>query len=464
MYRKPFPMIPLPPALRALLLFAGLTGALCASDSSRPNIVFILTDDMGRGDLSVCGGTQGETPNIDRLAREGTQFNQFYVASPICSPSRAAFATGLFPGRVGINSFLHERAGNRKCEQADWLDPKWPTLARTLKQAGYATAHFGKWHLGGGRDVQDAPEPSAYGFDEYHLNSEGIGPRFEDLGNARTPTLNSGDGQKTFRHDFTKYWVDRGIDFIRRHKDSPFYLELWPQDVHTPHTPDEDALNRTAAAGLPNNQQNLRAVLNEYDRQIGRFLDALRDMGLEKNTLVVFSSDNGPDPSFDHARTLGRRGMKKSLYEGGIHEPFFVRWPEKIPAGKVNSSTVLGAVDYFPTICSLVGVRPPDGTVFDGEDMSRAWLGGDEPRSRPLFWEYGRKPAGYKYPGDPRDKSPNVAVREGNWKLLVQADGTGAELFDLSTDPNETKNVVGDHPETTARLTAAALDWRKSLP
>lgn len=457
-------MISLPPALRAFLLFLCLTGGLPASESPHPNIVFILTDDMGCGDLSVCGGTQGETPNIDRLAREGTRFNQFYVASPICSPSRAAFATGLFPGRVGINSFLHERAGNRQCEQADWLDPKWPTLARTLKQAGYATAHFGKWHLGGGRDVQDAPEPSAYGFDEYHLNSEGIGPRFEDHGNAKAPTLNSEDGKKYFRYDFTKYWVDRGIDFIRRHKDVPFYLELWPQDVHTPHTPDESSLKRASSPKLPNNQQNFRAVLNEYDRQIGRFLDALRDMGLEKNTLVVFSSDNGPDPSFDHARTLGQRGMKKSLYEGGIREPLFVRWPEKIPAGKVNSSTVLGAVDYFPTICALTGIKPPDGAVFDGEDMSRVWLGDDGARSKPLFWEYGRKPVGYKYPEDPFDKSPNVAVRDGKWKLLANADGSDVELFDIAADPKETTDVADSHPETVSQLKEKALHWRQSLP
>jgi len=445
-----------------LALFAA--GEPSSAPPEKPNIVFILTDDMGCGDLSVCGGTQGETPNIDRLAREGTQFSQFHVAAPICSPSRAAFATGLFPGRVRVNSYLHARQGNRECEQANWLDPKWPTLARTLKQDGYATAHFGKWHLGGGRDVQNAPEPAAYGFDEYHLNCEGIGPRFENFGNAQTSTLNTADGKKYFRYDFTKYWVDRSLDFIRRHKAGPFYLELWPQDVHTPWTPGREALARTAQPGLSPAQHNLRAVLNEYDRQIGRFLDGLRDMGLEKNTIVVFSSDNGPDPSFDHARTLGQRGMKKSLYEGGSHEPFFVRWPEKIPAGKVNSSTELAAVDCFPTLCTLAGVRMPDGAELDGEDMSRAWLGGDGVRTKPLFWEYGRNATSYIYPEDPYDKSPNVAVRDGKWKLLVQADGSGTELFDLSTDPNETKNVAGEHPDVIKRLAAAALDWRKSLP
>ncbi len=438
---------------------------LHAAEPARPNVVFILTDDMGRGDVTAYGGTQGPTPNLDRLASQGTKFTQFYVASPICSASRSAYTTGMFPGRVGINSYLHDRAGNRQCEQVDWLDPKLPTLARTLKAAGYATAHFGKWHMGGGRDVQDAPLPAAYGFDESHVNCEGMGPRFENFGNAKRLTLNSEDGKTYFRYDFTQYWVNRSIDFIQRHKAGPFYLELWPQDVHTPHTPSAEALTRTASPGLPQNQHNFRAVLNEYDHQIGRFLDALREMGLETNTIVVFAADNGPEPSFEHARTLGQRGMKWSLYEGGIHEPLMIRWPGKIPAGKVNDTSVVCSVDYFATICSLVGVPPPKEAAFDGADMKAAWLGGDATRAKSLFWEYGRSATGYLYPRpDPTDKSPNVAVRDGNWKLLINADGTSVELYDLAADPKETKNLAAEKPVETARLRALALQWRQSLP
>ncbi|MEO0018696.1 MAG: Arylsulfatase, partial [Verrucomicrobiota bacterium] len=174
-----------------------------AGEATQPNVIFILTDDMGRGDLSVLGGKQGATPHLDRLAAEGTRFGQFYVAAPICSASRSAFTTGMYPARWRINSYLHDRAGNKVCEQADWLDPSAPAVARAFKQAGYATAHFGKWHMGGGRDVQDAPLPSAYGFDESHVNVEGMGPRFEDFGSASQPTLNSEDGRKYFRYDFT---------------------------------------------------------------------------------------------------------------------------------------------------------------------------------------------------------------------------------------------------------------------
>lgn len=431
---------------------------------AKPNVIFILSDDIGRGDISALGGKQGETPNLDRLASEGTVFQRFYVASPICSASRTAFVTGMFPARWKINSFLHERSGNAKCEQANWLDPKAPIMARAFKEAGYATAHFGKWHLGGGRDVQDAPLPSAYGFDESHVNCEGMGPRFEDFGTGGKPALNSEDGKQYFRHDMTRYWVDRSLEFIKRQAGKPFYLELWPQDVHSPHNPSPEALARTATPGLPNQQHSFRGVLNEYDRQIGRFMDALRQLGLEKNTIVVFTGDNGPEPSFEHARTLGQRGMKWSLYEGGLHEPFFVRWPGHVPAGKTNEVTLVSSVDCFPTLCALAGVNPPANAPFDGVDQSAAWLGATPQRKTPLFWEYGRKPKGYRYPRPAEDKSPNLCVREGDWKLLVNADGTKAELYNAATDPKETTNAAAEHPEIASRLTKLALEWRKSLP
>ncbi len=434
-----------------------------AAEVTKPNVIFILTDDMGRGDLSALGGKQGATPHIDKLAAEGTSFEQFYVASPICSASRTAFTTGMFPARWRINSYLHDRAGNKESEQADWLDPKAPAVARAFKQAGYATAHFGKWHMGGGRDVQDAPLPSAYGFDESHVNVEGMGSRFDGFGSATTPTLNSEDGRKYLRYNFTAYWVDRSIDFIRRHQEKPFYLELWPQDVHTPHTPSEESLVRTAVKNLPTPEHNFRAVLNEYDAQIGRLLDSLRDLGLERNTIVVFSADNGPEPSFDHARTLDQRGMKWSLYEGGIREPFLVRWPGHIPAGKTNGTTVVSSIDYLPTITKLAGIPAPADTPFDGIDQSETWLGKAPQRNAPLFWEYGRKPKGYPYP-TAGDKSPNVAVRDGDWKLLLNSDGTGFELYDLKSDPKETINLADHEKETANRLRDLALGWRKSLP
>ena len=185
---------------------------------------------------------------------------------------------------------------------------------------------------------------------------------------------------------------------------------------------------------------------------------------LETNTIIVFASDNGPNPSFGHARTLGQRGQKWSLYEGGIHEPFFVRWPGHIPAGQTNETTVLASVDYFPTITALAGVKPPVNAPFDGVNQSAVWLGAKPNRTALLFWEYGRKPNGYEYPRLPGDKSPNVAVRDGDWKLLLNADGSDRQLYNLQNDPKETNNVAGVHPDITTRLTKLALDWRTSLP
>jgi arylsulfatase A-like enzyme len=444
--------------LIAALVFAVVP---VAHSAEHPNVVFILTDDMGYGDLGCYGSTQIPTPNLDKFAASGTRLTQFYVASPICSPSRTAFTTGMFPGRWRINSYLQARAGNKACEQADWLDPKAPTLARTLKAAGYATGHFGKWHMGGGRDVQDAPLPSAYGYDEHHVNCEGMGPRFETFG-AREPV--TADGKSYFRHQITEYWVDRTIDFMRRHKGGPFYVDLWPQDVHDPHTPSQAALKRIENAPSPP-QKNFRAVLDEFDKQIGRLIAAIHDLGLDDNTIVVFSSDNGPQPSFEHLRSLGLRGQKWSLYEGGIREPYIIRWPGHVPAGKVNEATVMGAVDQFPTICRLCGIAPPANAAFDGEDLSAALLGQTPARTKPLFWEYGRNSdKAYPYPREESDKSPNVAIRDGHWKLLVNADGTNTQLYDVVGDSNEVTNVAAKHPDIVKKLTDRALAWRKSLP
>lgn len=431
-------------------LAAGLGGLEAfAAAGRRPNVLFIYTDDMGWGDPGCCGYQEVKTPAIDRLAREGLRFEQFTVASPICSPSRVGAMTGMFPARWRINDYLHERRANREHEQADWLDPKAPTLARALKDAGYATGHFGKWHLGGGRDVRDAPLPTAYGFDESLVSShplEGMGPALD----PRMP-----------RHETTAAFVERSIQFIRGCKERPFFVNLWPMDVHTPHVPDPELLPHYADA--PAGHRRFDAVLEEYDRHIGRLLDFLREAGLEENTLVLFSSDNGPQPSFEHIRSGGLRGMKWSLYEGGIRTPFIVRWKGHVPAGRVDRTSVVGGVDLLPTLCAITGARLPQGFAYDGEDRSAAWLGAPSQRRRPLYWEYGRKPD-YLYPRAPGDRSPNVAVRDGRWKLLVNADGTGAELYDLDADPRESTNLAERSPEVAGRLKEAALAWRKSLP
>ncbi len=443
-----------------LCVYCGMTFAAPA----RPNVLFILVDDMGWGDLAANGGTGVPTPRMDQLAREGTRFTQFYVASPICSPSRCGLLTGQFPSRWRITSFLQTRAGNAECGQADFLDPKAPSFVRAFKQAGYATAHIGKWHLGGGRDVVDAPKFAAYGYDVGLGTYESPEPA-APLGLKSVPWGKEREPQQVARHGRTRWMVDETLAFLQAHRDQPCFVNLWFDDVHTPYRPreGEDPLELPA---------RFRDVLTEVDRQVGRLLDRVRELGLEQNTLVVLTGDNGPEPSLNRTRTGGLRGMKWSLYEGGIRTPFVARWPGVIPAGKVNNTTVVSAVDCFSTLCALAGVPAPAGVKFDGEDLSAVFKGGTQPRTQPLFWEYGRKPApegksairAFPYPGEPDSKSPNVAVRDGVWKLLVNADGAGTELYHLGTDPNEAKNLAATEPAVTKRLTEAALAWRKSLP
>ena len=426
--------------------------------AERPNIVFLLTDDMGYGDVGCYGGKFVPTPNIDRLAKEGTKFTQFYVASPVCSPSRTGFLTGMYPSRWKITSYLQTRAGNRACEMNDFLDPKAPTIARTLKAAGYATAHIGKWHMGGGRDVTNAPPFSAYGFDEHVSTYESPEP---DPDITATNWIWSAH-DKVKRWERSGYFVDKALDFLKRHKGQPTYVNLWPDDVHTPWVPED--------AGFKRRQENDEAepkfekVLAEYDRQVGRFLDGLKEIGLEKNTIVIFTSDNGPLPTFDASRAGGLRGSKISLYEGGTRMPFIIRWPGHTPAGKLNETTVLNATDLFPMFCHLTGTSMPKGNQFDGEDLSGVFFGKAPTRKKEMLWEYGRNNTSFNYPKIARDRSPNVAIREANWKLLINADGTGVELYDILKDRNETTNVAEKNPAVTKRLSEKALAWRKSLP
>ncbi|HEY3915085.1 MAG TPA: sulfatase-like hydrolase/transferase [Verrucomicrobiae bacterium] len=447
-------------AVAAALL--GMVHSTCvaqtSNDGKRPNIVFVLTDDMGYSDLNCYGGNFAPTPNLDRLAKQGVRFTHFYDNAPICSPSRAAFITGMYPARWNFTTYLDNRARNLDCEQADFLPPSAPAIARVLKGAGYATAHFGKWHLGGGRDVTNAPGFSAYGYDEHIGTWES--PEPDPNITASNWIWSPKDPVK--RWERTRYFVDHALDFLKRHKDGgPCYVEIWPDDVHTPWVPNVE--RQTAA---PNSAQlrDFRGVLAEYDVQMGRLFDGLKKLGVEDNTIVIFTSDNGPLPSFKHARTGGLRGSKLSLYEGGIRVPFIVRWPGHTTAGRVDEGTVLEAVDLFPTLCGIAGAPLPAGVSFDGQDIKETLFNEPIAQSRTIFWEYGRKSKFFNYPGPVYDRSPHIAVREGKWKLLVNDDGTKTQLYNLETDFNETTDAAKDEPEITKRLRDAALAWRQTLP
>jgi arylsulfatase A-like enzyme len=427
--------------------------------ADKPNVIVVLVDDFGYADPACYGNTMVKTPNMDRLAKEGVRFTQGYVAAPICSPSRCGIITGQFPARHKITSFLQTKAGNKACEMADFLDPKAPSLPRMLKEAGYATSHIGKWHLGGGRDVTDAPKFKEYGYDLGLGTYESPEPA-APLGLKTTPwgPQDKLEPQQVPRHERSKWMVDRTLDFLKANKEKPCFVNLWLDDTHTPFFPSE--AQEKAANAKADRQIKYKAVLVALDEQIGRLLDGLKGT----NTLVLFLGDNGASPPFERERVGGLRGQKLSLYEGGIRVPFVAWWPAKVKGGVVNETTVIAAVDFVPTLATICGAKLPKDYAPDGEDMTKAVLGETPPRTRPLFWEYGRNDTSFAYPKDPKHRSPNVAVRDGQWKLLANADGKGVELYDLLADANEEKNLAADHPEVAKRLTELALTWRKALP
>ncbi len=441
-------------------------------ESEQPNIIFIFIDDMGYGDLSSYGNCKMETPNIDKLAEEGIKFTNFYVGSPICSPSRVAVTTGQYPSRHQITSFIASSERNRKRNMVNYLDPEAPSLARAMKDGGYATAHFGKWHMGGGRDIGDAPKPEAYGFDEALVSFEGLGDRLLIKGEGLSKQSEKlGQGEITWveKHEITPILVDRTLEFIRKQENNPFYIHLWTGDVHDPFKAKEE--HRELFAQFANNhyEQEFLAVLYQLDLEIGRLLRGLDEMGVSENTLVVLTSDNGPtdwkyyyDENFQPPGSSGPfRGRKWSLYEGGIREPFIARWPGKIPAGVTNESTILHATDLFPTFTSLAGVDSPN-IEFDGQDMSKAIKGEEAERPGPIFWEYGGE---FDIsPGNPRYESPRLAMRDGAWKLLINDDGSDLELYNLEEDQAETQNLAEEHPEIAKKMSERLLDWKSEMP
>lgn len=424
-----------------------------------PNIIFILTDDMGYGDIGIYGGKFNPTPSLDRMAQEGIQFYQYYSASPISSPSRAGLITGQHPGRWHITSYLQHKQGNRNAEMNDYLSADAPTLSRVLKAGGYKTAHIGKWHLGGGRDVYDAPAFDKYGYDEYCSTYES--PQPDPLLTATDWIWSPQDSIK--RWERTSYFVDKTIDFLKRNKGEPCFVNLWPDDMHTPWVG-----NMEEQMEVPKDyesERNFRSVLIEYDRQIGRLLQEIKKMDLERNTIVIFTSDNGPAPSFRGSRAGSMRGCKASLFEGGMHMPLLV-WDTKgeIIKGIVDKETVISALDMFVSLCSIANVPLPSDYVSDGIDMSAALFGTPQYRDVPLFWEYRRNDSNaFPKPHD-RDISPNLAIRYGSWKLLVNDDGSDVMLYNLQDNLRETIEMSELHPDVVSQLKSMLLEWRKTLP
>lgn len=421
---------------------------------NKPNIVFIMADDLGWGDLGCYGHPYIRTPNLDGLAKRGTLFTSFYVNGPTCSPSRAGFMTGQFPARLGIRGGLQgDAATSVSMGMVSYLDPKTPTITRLLREASCRIGHFGKWHLG---HTPDAPPPTAYGIDDARCLV------------ANPSTLHTKD-----RAHNSEAIIDESLRFIEENKGRLFYVNIWLIDPHATVDPSKDQMVPYAQfhpKGVSDHgtMQTYFAVVSEVDKQVGRLLGKLDELGLAENTIVVFSSDNGPEhigqpdgqSSNSGVGSAGPfRGHKHVLYEGGIRTPFIVRWPGHTPAGKVDDATILSGVDWLPTLCALAGSKLPKGVVLDGEDMSQAFLGKPQERMKPLMWE-----AQYQGAWVHLNLSPQLAIREGKWKLLMNPDGGRIELHDLSIDAGEVDNLSDNNPRVVARLSGKLLAWQKNRP
>jgi N-acetylgalactosamine-6-sulfatase len=438
--------------LLTALMLAPLA-ALHATDVQKPNIIFIYADDWGWGDLGCHGSTWLKTPNLDRLASQGTDFQQFNVLNPVCSPSRTAVITGMYPARFSVHQHFADPAQNHQRGMPDWLDPKAPSLPRFLKQEGYRTAHFGKWHLTNAQ-TEGAPKPEAYGYDEALVFNGGAGWESADLHATAANT----------------------VAFIKATKSQPFFINAWIHESHTPHVPTPESMAKWNL--LDPRKQVYAAVITDGDNAVGTILDALKSEGLEDNTIVMFSSDNGPehtaakdspqktDPDarvtgygtyYSVGDSGGMRGRKRSLFEGGVRVPFIVRWPGHTPSGLKNHTTAFTAVDLLPTLCAAAGVTLPADYRCDGESLLAAFNGELVLRSRPVFWQWLGMAA------EP-DYWPRLAVRDGDWKLAMTDDAKRVELHRLNDDRAQATDVSKENPEIVARMSKMALDWKATLP
>lgn len=439
----------------AALPFAGSTAAWSATPQKQPNFVFLFADDLGWGDLSCYGNRRLKTPKLDRLAKQGTLLTQFYVSGSVCSPSRTAIMTGHYPARHRVHGHFATRQTNERRNMPNWLDPEVTTVTDLLRKNGYATGHFGKWHLGG--NGTNYPSPEEYGVDSFHTDAHGT-PRIDIWSPEQRPVV-------------TKNILDTTIKFIEANKNKPFYANAWFSDPHATLCPSEEqmkAFQRFAPKGVSfkGMEQVYFATVAEMDKQIGIFMEKLDKLGLRENTYVIFSSDNGPEDyqiinsAHSGAGSNGPfRGRKRSIYEGGIRVPFIVRGP-KVPAGHVDNDSIVAGVDYLPTICALAGIQA-NTTSFplDGENMAQVFSGETKQRTRPLMWEWR-----YQVFGHTLNRCPMLAIREGKWKLLMNPDRSRIELYDIPNDPSEMQNLAKAFPNVTRKLEKQVLAWSNTLP
>lgn len=412
-------------------------------EAARPNVVFILADDLGWGDLSCYGRPDYRTPNLDRLASEGTRFTDAYSASPVCTPTRVAFATGRYPQRtaVGLEEPLSWRKQLAAQNRDPGLPPEHPTVASLMKSAGYRTALVGKWHLG----YLPKYSPLKSGYEEFFGIMSGGATYFTHKDANDEPDLFEGEVPAERAGYMTDLLTERAVEFLSRPHDRPFYLSL---HYTAPHWPWEGRADATATVGGGYDGMTAGGSLKIYaemmrglDEGVGRVLGALSRKKLDRSTLVVFTSDNGGERfSFNWPF----RGQKFQLFEGGIRVPAIARWPGTIPAGR-TSDQVAVTMDWMATLVALAGARPAPDYPLDGVDLLPTLRGSRPAFERTIFWRHHK----------------SAAVRRGRWKYLQ--DEAGEYLFDLAADERKQANFRRSHAARFDELKAAHADWNKRM-
>ena len=481
-------------AFAVLLLFT-LRPATYAVEGAKkpikPNILFILADDLGAHDVGCFGSTFHETPNIDRLATRGVRFTQAYAASPLCSPTRSSILVGQYPARTGITSpVCHLPAAqlekklaranpNMRAINADSLTrlkPDYFTLAEALHEAGYATAHFGKWHLGYNRPQHpgDRYEPKNQGFDlDFPHTPAAPGPGGGYLAPwkfIKNPPLASKPGEH-----IEDRMSEEAARYIRQHKDQPFYVNYWAYSVHSPWNARHDYIDYFKPKANPKNPQHnplYAAMVRSLDDGVGRLLKAVDEAGIADRTMIVFFSDNGgwayppraTDPEgFENmpaTSNLPQRSGKASLYEGGTREPLIVVWPGKTKPG-TTTDALFQSVDFYPTLLAMCGLKPYADIKLDGFDQSRVLVGQPSPRDRVFcHFPHGGPKQAEMIPGS----LPGTYVRRGDWKLIrFFADNDNGsdrlELYNLREDAGESKNLTAERPELACELNRLIDDF-----
>ena len=452
--------------LRYLAVLAAVvaTGTLSgAADPAQPNIVFILADDLGWTDLGCQGSRYYESPNIDKLTAGGMRFTNGYSCGPNCQPTRAALMSGQYGPRTGvytvggIERFDWKSRPLRPVDNVQKLPPDKATVAQPLKKAGYATALFGKWHLG----QDDAHHPAKRGFDEAIVS---MGKHFDF---ETTPKVDYPKG--TYLADFL---TDKAVDFIRRHKGGPFFLCLHHFGVHAPHDAKPELIerfkNKPGVGGHTN--PTYAAMIASVDESVGRVVATLDELKLSEDTLVIFSSDNGGVGGYIEAGVKTKdgitnnaplRGGKGMLYEGGVRVPYIFRRPGTIKPGTTCPEPI-NSVDLFPTFLDVAGAKPPDGQILDGESYKSLLLGdgtGTLKRDA-LYWHF----PGYLGAGVNQWRTtPAGSVRAGDWKLIEFFETGQVELYNLAADLSEKKNLAAENPAKRDELHKKLVAWREAV-